>query len=63
MLNAFNSHPSIEKIRRTIQTNEKYSFQPVREDLAHDIILSLSESKATPVGDILADMLKSTVDI
>ena len=56
-------HPSIEKIRRTIKTNEKFLFQPVPEDLLREIILSLDASKATPVGDIPADILKSTVDI
>ena len=63
VLDAFNSHPSIERIRRTIKTNEKFSFQPVPEDLVREIILSLDASKATPVGDIPADVLKSTVDI
>ena len=63
MLDAFNSHPSIERIRKTVKTNEKFSFQPVPEDLVRKIILSLGGSKATPVGDISADMLKSTVDI
>ena len=63
MLDAFNSHPSIERIRKTIKTNEKFPFQPVREDSVREIILSLDASKATPVGDILADILKSTVDI
>ena len=63
VLDAFNSHPSIERIRRTIKTNEKFSFQPVPEDLVREIILSLDGPKATPVGDIPADVLKSTVDI
>ena len=63
VLDAFSSHPSIERIRRTIKTNEKFSFQPVPEDLVREIILSLDASKATPVGDIPADILKSTVDI
>ena len=63
MLDAFNSYPSIERIRKTVKTNEKFSFQPVPEDLVRKIILSLDGSKATPVGDISADMLKSTVDI
>ena len=63
MLDAFNSHPSIERIRRTIKTNEKFSFQPVPEDLVREIILSLDACKATPVGNIPADILKSTVDI
>ena len=63
VLDGFNSHPRIERIRRTIKTNEKSSFQPVTEDLVHEIILSLGASKATSVGDIPADVLKSMVDI
>ena len=63
VLTAFNSHLSIERIRRTIKTNQKFPFQPVPEDLVCEIILSLDGSKATPVGDIPADILKSTVDI
>ena len=63
VLNGFNSHPSIERIRRTVKTNEKVPFQPVPEDLVREIILSLDGSKATPIGDIPADMLKSTMAI
>ena len=63
VLDGFTSHSSIERIRRTVKTNEKFSFQPVREDLVCKTILSLDGSKATPVGDIPTDMLKSTVDI
>ena len=33
------------------------------EDLVREIILNVDGSKATPVGDIPADMAKSTVDI
>ena len=33
------------------------------EDLVQEIILNVDGSKATPVGDIPADMAKSTVDI
>ena len=60
MLNAFNSHPSIKRIRGTVKTNEKFSFQPVPEDLSK-VIFNLDGSKPSPVGDIPADMLKSTV--
>ena len=63
VLDAFNSHFSTERIRRTIKTNEKFSFQPVPEDLVREIILNLDDSNATVVGDIPVDMLKSTVDI
>ena len=63
MLDAFNSHPSIERIRRTVKTNEKFSFHPVSEELVRKTILNLNGSKVTPVGDIPVDMLKSTVDV
>ena len=62
MLDDFNSHPSIERIRRTVETNQKFSFQPVPEDLVSEIILNLGRSKATPVKDLPAYMLKSTID-
>ena len=63
LLDAFNSHPSIERIRRIVKTNENFSFQTVPEDLVRKIVLKLDGSKATPVGDIPANTLKSTVDI
>ena len=44
VLDAFNSHPSIETIRRTVKTNEKFSFQPVLEDLVREIILNIDGS-------------------
>ena len=63
VLDAFNSHPSIERIRRIVKTNKNFSFQTVPEDLVRKIVLKLDGSKATPVGDIPANTLKSTVDI
>ena len=33
------------------------------EDLVREEIMSLNVSKATPIGDIYVDILKSTVDI
>ena len=62
-LDAFNSRPRNERIRRTVKTNKKFSFQPVPKDLVGKIISSLNGSIATPVGDIPVDMLKSTVNI
>ena len=44
VLDAFNSHPSIETIRRTVKSNEKFSFQPVLEDLVREIILNIDGS-------------------
>ena len=62
VLDAFNSYPSIERTRGTVKNNEKFSFQPVPEYLIREIILNLDGSKATSVGDISSDILKSTVD-
>ena len=59
----FHSYRSIERIRRTIKTNAKFSFQSVPEDLVYEVILNGDGSKSTPVGDIPADMLKSAVDL
>ena len=63
VLDDFHSYRSIERIRRTIKTNAKFSFQSVSEDLVYEVILNGDGSKATPVGDIPADMLKSAVDL
>ena len=37
---------------------ENISFQQVTEEHVRKVILSIDDSKATPVGDIPADMLK-----
>ena len=44
-------------------TNKKFSFEFVTEDLVREEIMNLDGSKATPIGDIYVDILKSTVDI
>ena len=41
MVDAFHSHSSIERIRRTVKSNEKLSFQPLSEYLVRKIISSL----------------------
>ena len=56
-------HPSIDKIRKTYESNKKFSFQQVTEEHVQQVILSIDGSKATSVGDIPADMLKVTLDI
>ena len=63
VLDTFNSHPSTERIKIIVKTDEKFSFHPVPEEVVHEIILNLDGSKATSVEDIPADILKSTVDI
>ena len=61
-LKMFNAHPSVEKIRRNIKIREKTSFQQVIKGLVRKMFLNLDSFKATPVGDISVDMLKSTAD-
>ena len=63
VLKVFNAHPSVEKIRRNIEINEKISLQQVTEDMVLKIVLKLDSIKATPVGDTPADILKSTIDV
>ena len=56
-------HPSIDKIRKTYESDKKFSFQQVTEEHVRQVILSIDGSKATPVVDIPTDMLKVTLDI
>ena len=63
VLKVFNAHSSVERIRRNIKFNEKFSFQQVTEDFVRKIIVNLDSFKAIPLEDIPADMLKSTVDL
>ena len=46
VLDAFNSHPSIERIRRTVKTNEKFSFQLVPENLVCEITFKPRRSQS-----------------
>ena len=43
--------------------NEKFSFKFVTEELVREEVMNLDGSKATPIGNISVDILKSTVDI
>ena len=64
VLKAFESHPSIKKIKRAINTTEKFSFFSFcQDDEVRKFIMNLDGSKAIPVGDIPTDMLKQTIDI
>ena len=51
------------KIRKTYESNKKFSFQQVTEEHVRQVILRIDGYKATPVGDIPAEMLKVTLDI
>ena len=53
----------LKELGEPLKLIKNFSFQPVPEDLVREIILSLDACKATPVGNIPADILKSTVDI
>ena len=63
ILTVFESHPSIEKIKKAINTTEKFFFSHVKNDEVRKFIINLDCFKATPVGDIPIDMLKQTIDI
>ena len=63
ILKAFESHPSVEKIKKAITTTEKFSFRNVKDDEMQKFIMNLDGSKATPVGNIPTDMLKQTIDV
>ena len=63
ILKAFESHPSIEKIKNPINTTEKLFFRNVKDDEVRKFIMNLGGSKATPVGDIPTDMLKQAIVI
>ena len=61
-LKHFEFHPCIKKIKKAINTSKKYSFRHVKDEVLK-FIMNLDVSKATPVGDILTDMLKKIIDI
>ena len=63
ILKAFESHPSIEKIKKVINTTEKLSFLNVKDGEVQKFIMNLDCSKANLVGDIPTDMLKQEIDI
>ena len=52
--------PSINKVRKTYESNKKFSFQQVTVEHVWQVILSIDGSKATSVEDIPVDMLKLT---
>ena len=63
ILEKFDTHPSILKIKQKLKNNESFSFQLVTEDQVRKEILNLNGSKATPIGDISVNLLKLTVDV
>ena len=59
----FQDHQSALKIKKTFNVTDLFSFHKITEDEIRKEISKLDGSKATPVGDIPAEMLKSTTDV
>ena len=59
----FQDHQSILKIRKAFNVTDLFSFPEITKDKIRKEISKPDGSKATPVGDIPAEMLKSTIDV
>ena len=59
----FQDHQSILKIKKAFNVTDLFSFHETTEDEILKEISKLDGSKATPVGDIPAEMLKSANDV
>ena len=62
ILEAFEFNPSIEKIKKAINSTKRFSLHNVKDDEMRKFVMNLDGSEATPVGDIPTDMLKQTID-
>ena len=51
------------KINKAFNVTDSFSFHEITEDEIQKGISKLDGSKATPVGDIPAERLKSTTDV
>ena len=58
----FQDHQSVLKIKKAFSVTDLFSFHEITEDEIRKEISKLDGSKTTPVGDIPAEMLKSTID-
>ena len=63
MKKKFQDHQSVLKIKKALNVTDLFSFHEITEDEIRKEISKLDGSKATPVGDIPAEMLKSTTDV
>ena len=59
----FQDHQSILKIKNAFNVTDLFYFLEITEDKIRKEISKLDGSKATPAGDIPAEMLKSTTDV
>ena len=63
VLEKFENHHSVHKIRQTFKTDEKFSFKIVTEDTVKKENMNLNGSKITSNGDTSSNILKSPADI
>ena len=56
------NHPSVHKVNQIFMTKEKFYFKFMTEDQVRKVIMNLDSSKDTAIGDISADIWKSTID-
>ena len=54
---------SVLKIKKVFNVTDLFSFHEITEDEIEKEISKLDGSKATPVGDIPAETVKSTIDV
>ena len=59
----FQDHQSILEIKKAFKVTDFFSFLEITQDEIRNEISKLDGSKATPVGDISAEMLKSIIDV
>ena len=58
-----NNSPSIDKIRKTYESNKKFSFEQVTGLHVRQVILSIDDSNATLVGDVPAEVIRIILNI
>ena len=63
ILEKHKNNPSVQKISQTFMTNERFPFKFLTDDQVREVIMNLYSSKATPIGNLYIDILKSTIDI
>ena len=63
ILERFRCYQNILEIQKAFVTPDKIPFHEVAEDKVQKEVMRLDATKATPVGDTLAGILKSTLNI
>ena len=59
----FRDHQSVLEIKKAFKVTDLFSFHEITQDEIRNEISKLDGSKATPVDDIPAEMLKSIIDV